>query len=113
MKKAREIHDGSPVAKTNQMFLKLHSIGMLDAHGKAVLSLSNWDRWIAKPDRPLGLVIELAHQIITTARYSSVTAVGADIAKLKAYISGITARAVPNKRSSRGKRTTSKKGGKA
>ena len=89
-KKSQLVDDGSPIMKTNQFYLRLHSIGMLDEKGKSVMGMRGWDRFDSDPDEPLSnIAVRVVKLLSDYCRYSSVKAMRKDVKQFKLFISGL------------------------
>jgi hypothetical protein len=81
---------GNEIARSNRMFIKVSQVGELDAKGRTLFSIGFKGRHIAKPDRPLSMMVGIIHEfIVTKFSYSSAEECANDIAILKGYVNNL------------------------
>ena len=85
MKRKAKEFKGGVIVKTNQMYLTVHAIGMLNDKGKSVMSVG-YNRVTSPPDRPLVIAAWLLKEIVSMARYSSRKAATSDLTNFKQYV---------------------------
>jgi hypothetical protein len=90
MAKTKEI-PGTPVKRTNCMYISLKAIGECDDKGKSVFSLGYSGKTISKPDAPLSsMMVPLLREVMLMAQYSDLAAAKKDLAAFKKWAKGIS-----------------------
>jgi hypothetical protein len=82
---------GSPVKRTNRMYVSLKGIGECDEKGRSVFSLGYSGKTISEPDAPLSsMMVPLLREVMLMAQYSDLAAAKKDLATFKKWVKGIS-----------------------